>query len=231
LVARRPPAGDRLQSTQDDHLVLRLSLRLNDGSLYDETTDFQHNDANTFRVLSDRLVETGPSFRQNADLTTDPNAPPNQRMPVPADVLNGLLPIVLKSFPNPGDRSTISLVIAEQHERLVKLQVTPNGSNMVTLAGAKRSAARYEIRAHLGGPAATLATIAGRQPPMSIAWVIPDGPAAPIVSEVSLYEGPVCTIEVSEPAPASGSPENAGLGSDDGAKAVAQARDSYEGGN
>jgi hypothetical protein len=47
----------------------RLIFRFKDGSVYDDTTIFSQRGA--FRVLSDHLVQRGPSFKQPMDTSID----------------------------------------------------------------------------------------------------------------------------------------------------------------
>src|SRR5947208_15334100 len=53
-------AGDLIQAVRGDQVTSELVFHFRDGSLYDEITVFSQRD--TFRLLSDHLVQKGPSF-------------------------------------------------------------------------------------------------------------------------------------------------------------------------
>ncbi len=66
LDGKRLADGEMTQVPEGDRVTSRLIFRFKDGSVYDDTTTFSQRGA--FRVLSDHLVQRGPSFK-----TTDGN--------------------------------------------------------------------------------------------------------------------------------------------------------------
>src|SRR5437879_7991447 len=62
LDGKRLADGEMTQVAEGDRVTSRLIFRFRDGSLYDDTTIFFQRGA--FRVLSDHLVQRGPSFKQ-----------------------------------------------------------------------------------------------------------------------------------------------------------------------
>src|SRR5438477_175207 len=62
LDGRRLADGEMTQIAEGDRVTSRLIFRFKDGSVYDDTTIFSQQGA--FRVLSDHLVQRGPSFKQ-----------------------------------------------------------------------------------------------------------------------------------------------------------------------
>src|SRR5438445_6490415 len=62
LDGNRLADGEMTQVAEGDRVTSRLIFRFRDGSLYDDTTIFFQRGA--FRVLSDHLVQRGPSFKQ-----------------------------------------------------------------------------------------------------------------------------------------------------------------------
>src|SRR5437667_3860758 len=59
LDGRRLADGEMTQIAEGDRVTSRLIFRFKDGSVYDDTTIFSQQGA--FRVLSDHLVQRGPS--------------------------------------------------------------------------------------------------------------------------------------------------------------------------
>src|SRR3979490_1958296 len=62
LDGKRLADGEMTQVAEGDRVTSRLIFRFKDGSVYDDTTIFSQRGA--FRVLSDHLVQRGPSFKK-----------------------------------------------------------------------------------------------------------------------------------------------------------------------
>ncbi len=56
--------GQLTQDAQGDHVTAHLIFRFKDGSMYEDTTIFSQR--GTFRLLSNHLIQRGPSFKQPA---------------------------------------------------------------------------------------------------------------------------------------------------------------------
>src|SRR5881394_2356638 len=69
LDGRRLADGEMTQIAEGDRVTSRLIFRSKDGSVYDDTTRFSQQGA--FRVLSDHLVQRGPSFKQPMETLID----------------------------------------------------------------------------------------------------------------------------------------------------------------
>src|SRR6266576_276997 len=61
--------GEMTQIAEGDRITSRLIFRFKDGSVYDDTTVFSQRGA--FRLLSDHLVQRGPSFKQSMETSLD----------------------------------------------------------------------------------------------------------------------------------------------------------------
>src|SRR5262245_28509543 len=61
--------GDLLQSARGSRVTSRLVFHFKDGSLHDETAVFSQRQQ--FRLLSDHLVQKGPSFPHPVDMKID----------------------------------------------------------------------------------------------------------------------------------------------------------------
>src|SRR5438045_8742357 len=74
LDGKRLADGEMTQIAEGDRVTSRLIFRFKDGSVYDDTTIFSQR--GTFRVLSDHLVQRGPSFNQPMQSSIDaPSGP------------------------------------------------------------------------------------------------------------------------------------------------------------
>src|SRR5262245_25399368 len=69
LDGTRVADGDLIQRAHRDRVTTRLVFRFKDGSVRDETAVFSQR--GSFRLLSDHLVEKGPSFPNAVDMTID----------------------------------------------------------------------------------------------------------------------------------------------------------------
>src|SRR4051812_23122337 len=61
--------GDLLQNVRGTRVTSRLVFHFKDGSLHDETTVFEQRQQ--FRLVSDHLVQKGPTFPQPIEMTVD----------------------------------------------------------------------------------------------------------------------------------------------------------------
>jgi len=96
--------GQMTQDARGDRVTTHLIFRFKDGSMYEDTTIFSQR--GTFRLLSDHLIQRGPSFKQPVDALIDASTGHvkvrytedkgkekvvGQRIEPPPDVANGLL--------------------------------------------------------------------------------------------------------------------------------------------
>src|SRR5437763_16112306 len=61
--------GQMTQDAQGDRVTNHLTFRFKDGSIYEDTTIFSQR--GTFRLLSDHVIQKGPSFKQPVDALID----------------------------------------------------------------------------------------------------------------------------------------------------------------
>src|SRR5438552_882319 len=69
LEGKRLADGEISQIAEANRVTSRLIFHFKDGSVYDDTTIF--SERGTFRLLSDHLVERGPSFKQPMETSID----------------------------------------------------------------------------------------------------------------------------------------------------------------
>jgi hypothetical protein len=207
-------SGELTQTASGTRVVSRLVFHFKDGSLDDETTVFsQHG---RFRLVTDHLVQHGPSFPTAVDMTIDTAKPDvhvrytdehgethdeDDSHPLPSDVSNGLIPVLLKNVTPRSTPKTISFVAATPKPRLVKLAISRAGSDRFSVsAAAAATATEYVLKVEVGGFAGLLAPLVGKQPPDSRVWIAAGATPAFLKSEQPLYVGgPVWRIELASP--------------------------------
>ena len=205
--------GDLSQVVHGDRVSRRLVFHFKDGSIQDESVVFSQR--GTFRLLSDHLIQKGPVFPHPIDVTidgvsgqvnvryTDDDGKEKfekERLALPADVANGLLPTLLKNVPRGVPSMTVSLVAATPKPRLVKLEVSPEGEDAFSIGGLKLKATRYVVKVKIGGVAGMIAPLLDKQPSDSHVWVLGGEAPSFVKAEAPLYlGGPVLRIELTSP--------------------------------
>jgi hypothetical protein len=201
--------GNLSQFVRGDRVTRRLVFHFRDGSIQDETVVFSQR--RTFRLLSDRLVQKGPSFPHPIDITingvsgqvkvryTDDDGKEklaDERLALPADVANGLLPTLLRNVPRDVPSITVSLVVATPKPQLVKLEVSPEGEDTFSNGGLKLKATRYVVKVKIGGVAGLVAPLLDLQPPDSHIWGLGGDAPSFVKAETPFFSrGPVWRIE------------------------------------
>jgi hypothetical protein len=200
--------GELTQIVKGERTTGRLIFHFKDGSLYDET--FVFTQRGTFRLLSEHMIQKGPSFKHPTDLSvnaatgqvavryTDDDGKEkviNDQMKLPPDLANGMVPILLANYPANAPQMTVSMLAATPKPRLVKLIISPAGEDPFSVGAASHKATRYVVKIDLRGVAGVVAPIIGRQPPDTSVWIF--GGDAPVFlkSEGPMFEdGPIWRI-------------------------------------
>jgi hypothetical protein len=210
-------SGEWTQTVDGDRAVGRLVFHFADGSLYDETTTFSAR--GVFQLITDHLIERGPSFPQALDLIADPSAgrvtvrttdsrgrdkTDVVRMALSRDLANGLIPTFLENL-DPARTSELPRVgylAAMAKPRLVTLAITRAADETVALGGATQRARHYVLKVEIGGFAGALAPLVGKQPPDSHVWILDGDMPSFYRSEQPLYVGgPLWRIELAPSTP------------------------------
>jgi hypothetical protein len=205
--------GDLGQIPHAKYVSNRLVLRFKDGSVHDETVDFSQQ--RVFKVLNYHLVQSGPAFRIPVDMRIDGSTgkvlvryttedgdekEESEQFELPPDLANGMIPILLKNFPDGANQTTVSMVAATPKPRLVKLVISPEGEARFSAGGAALDATRYRIKVEIGGVLGLLAPLVGKQPQDSLAWVLKGNAPAFVRMEGPLFaDGPSWRIELASP--------------------------------
>ena len=205
--------GDLAQVTRGDRVTTRLVFRFKDGSINEETTVFTQR--GTFRLVSDHLVQKGPSFKHPLDLSvngltglvtvrsTDDDGKEKivtQQLKLPPDVSNGFLFSVLQNIKSDTPKTTVSMVVATPKPRIVKLVITPEGEDPFFVVGSERKATRYDVKIDIGGAAGVVAPLVGKHPADTHVWVVEGEAPVVVKSEGPMCEGgPVWRTELTSP--------------------------------
>jgi len=124
----------------------------------------------------------------------------SERLKLPPDMANGLIPIILKNIQSGTPRLQVSMVAATPKPRLVKLIISPRGEESFSIAGSRKTATDYGVKVELGGIAGVIAPIIGKQPPDTHVWILGGEAPAFLRMEGPLYVGgPVWRIELASP--------------------------------
>jgi hypothetical protein len=205
-------AGDLSQVVRGDRVSRRLLFRFKDGSIQDESVVFSQR--GTFRLLSDHLIQKGASFPQPLDVTINTASGQvdvryiddggekvaSERMTIPPDVANGLLPTLLRNIARSPSPTNVSFVAATPKPRLVKLEISPEGEDPFSAGGVNLKATRYVVKVKIGGIAGVVAPLLDKQPPDSHVWVVGGDAPSFVKAETPLYNGgPMVRIELTSP--------------------------------
>jgi hypothetical protein len=205
--------GDLAQVAGESGVKTHLVLRFEDGSIHDETVNFSQRDS--FQLLNYRLVQKGPMFPVPIEMEIDRSKgevvvrytdedgqekEESERFDLPSDLVNGMIPVLLKNIPPDTQQTTVSLIAATPKPRLVQLVVTPEGEAKILAGGVGLKATQYRIRIEVGGVLGFLAPLLGKEPEDSHAWVVDGDAPAFIRLDGPLYVGgPSWRVEAASP--------------------------------
>jgi hypothetical protein len=204
--------GDLIQTARGNRVTTRLVFHFKDGSIHDETTVYSQR--RLFRLVSDRLVQSGPTFPQPLEMSIDgatgqvtvhyttvhgEQKVETEHINAPPDLANGMILTLLKNV-RPDTPNTVSLIAATPKPRLVKLAITAAGQERFSLGGSDRTATHYVVKVEIGGVSGLLAPLLGKQPPDSHVWILGGEAPAFVKAEQPLYlGGPLWQIELVSP--------------------------------
>jgi hypothetical protein len=205
--------GDLSQAARGDRVTSRLALHFKDGSLHEETVVYSQR--GSFRLIRDHVLQKGPSFPHATDFAIDAaggavavkrtgddgkRADLNERLALPADLVNGLVSVVLKNLEPGSAETTLPLLVATPKPHLADLTIMRDGTDQFSLAGSRHEADRYTIKVKLRGGAGVVATLLEKQPPDYHVWILHGDAPVFLRSDGPLYSGgPVWRIELASP--------------------------------
>ena len=211
--------GDFLHVVHGQRVVSRMVLSFDDGSVYDDTTEFSQR--RVFQLVSDHLVRKGPSFKQALDVFTDARSgqvtvhykdkdgkdkTDSEHLNLPPDVSNGMIATIVKDLEPNVTETTLPMVVASPRPRLVKLIITNEGDVASVIGNVMRQATSYDVKIKIEGAAGMLAPILGKQPPdLHIAVLGGEAPVTLRLQGALEEDGPIWQVELTSPLWPSGS--------------------------
>jgi len=213
LEGKTVATGDLIQVPDEDRITARLIFRFKDGSIEDETTVFSQR--KVFRLISDHLVEKGPSFPDPIDMSLElasgnvtvhrtdgagKDRTDTYHFDFPPDLANGLVLTLLKNISWDAPETKISYLAPGSKPLLVKLAISSGGQEKFSIQGSPEKANRFVVRPQIEGIPGLLTSIFGKQPPDTYVWVL--GGEAPtfLRLQTPAYEGgPIWVTELASP--------------------------------
>lgn len=206
-------SGDLLQFVRGGEVESRMVFRFKDGSLLDETVVFTQE--RVFTLQSYRLLQKGPVFGEDTEISLE-RASGKYRvkttahdggkadlvegtLALPADTYNGMVLNIAKNL-RKGAAETVHMVAFTPTARIIELEVTQAGEHRVLVGELSKTAVHYVFKPRLGLGLGLFATVLGRMPPDSHAWIVTDEVPAFVRFEGPLYPGgAVWHIELASP--------------------------------
>ena len=205
-------SGDLLQFVRRGEVESRMVFRFKDGSILDETVVFIQR--RVFAMQSYRLLQRGPVFAEDTEVSLERSGKYRVvtrsrkageeevlegKLALPADTYNGMVLTIAKNL-DKGARATVHMVAFTPAPRLVQLEVVPAEEHKVLVGELEKSATRYIFKPRPGAWLTMLATVLGRMPPDSHAWIVTEELPAFVRFEGPLHPaGPVWRIELASP--------------------------------
>lgn len=213
LDGQRLAVGDLIEQVHGDVVRMRLTYHFKDGSLQDETTVFTQR--RRFRLISDHLVQKGPTFPAQTDLLIDMSSgkvtvhavdnkgketDDEERMKLPPDLANGLVLTLLKNIPPGTQPPEFPMLVAMPKPRIVKLSIGSADKDSYSLGGATREAVHYVLKVEIGGIEGVIAPLLGKRPPDNHVWITAgEGPTFLKSETLSYMGGPLWRTDLLAP--------------------------------
>jgi hypothetical protein len=206
-------SGDLVQLSHKDQITTRLVFHFKDGSIDDETTVYSQRQV--FRLLQYHHIQKGDSFSHPLDLSVDTSTGQvtvrtiskdgkedvkTEHVDLPDDLANGMISTLLINLPRNVSQTKFSMLVAAPKPRVVKLAVSPDGSDPIWVQGSRLEAKRFLIKIEIGGVSGAVAPIVGKQPPDAHVWIL--GGEAPVFVRSlaqTQQDGPVWEMELTSP--------------------------------
>jgi hypothetical protein len=150
---------------------------------------------------TDALNKTDAS-KTDAAGKTDNGANPSksQHMHLPADLANGMVPLLVQNFPRRASEWKLPFLAVDGKPRIVTLDIKPDGRDKVLVGVDGREADRYNIHTDISGIAGVVAPIVGKQPRDVKLWFVGGAVSTFTRMEGPFYqEGPVWSIMLTAP--------------------------------
>ena len=190
----------------------RLTVHFLDGSVDDDTATYTQSP--TLHLLTDHHVQKGPSFPKPSDVSLDTasgtvtfhdlsdgaGAATTEHMDLPADLGNGIMPMVLQNMPRGATELKVSYLVNAPKPRLVKFAIHPDGAAEYRVGGVARQASQVRLHVDIGGLEGLVAPLIGKQPPDMAAWLSTGDAPTLLRLHLFLYlGGPMLRMELASP--------------------------------
>lgn len=156
--------GEMTQVLKEDDLIEnQLVLRFKDGSLHDEKVAFSQQ--RVFTMISYRLVQWGPSFPEQLDVSVDRGTAKytvrsqegeagkkevlTGQVDLPKDVYNGMLITMSKNLQK-GSDETVSVLAFTPTPQVIKVHLHAVDEDPVNIAEVSRKATQYVYTPQIG---------------------------------------------------------------------------------
>lgn len=170
--------GEMTQVVKEGDLVEnRLVFRFKDGSLHDEKVAFSQQ--RVFTMISYRLVQRGPSFPDQIDVSIDRGTAEYKvrskvgedgkekvltgELDLPKDAYNGMLITVLKNLQRGADEM-VSVLAFTPGPQVIKLQLRVLGEQPVQIGEVSSKAMHYVFNPQIGMIRELLGKVTGKLP-------------------------------------------------------------------
>ena len=208
--------GEMTQVVTDGDLVEgQLVFRFKDGSLHDEKVAFSQQ--RVFTLISYRLVQRGPSFPDQLDVSIDRGTTQytvraqagaqgkeevlSGQVDLPKDVYNGMLITVSKNLQK-GVDETVSVLAFTPTPQVVTVQLRAIDEQPVQIGDLSSKATQYVFAPQLGMIREWFGKVTGKLPAQFhyICWIIVDEAPSFVQFEGPLQlMGPILRIELVSP--------------------------------
>lgn len=208
--------GEMTQVVREGDLVeSRLVFRFNDGSLHDEKVAFSQQ--HVFTMISYRLVQRGPSFPDQIDVSIDRGTAEykvqsragkdgkeevlNGTFELPKDVYNGMFITILLNLPN-GASEKVNFLAFTPRPEVIKLELLLKGEHRVQIGDTSRKAVQYVFKPDIGMIRKFFGKALGKLPAdfHYVCWILDDTVPSFVQFEGPLQlMGPIVRIELVSP--------------------------------
>jgi hypothetical protein len=203
---------DQLLNPRNGVVTSDVRFSFEDGSFYQEVTKFTQR--RQFRLISDKIVEKGPSFKRESETEIDASSGSitvrtteagkekvtNKHMNFPADLSNGMLPVLLKNLTSASSGATVSMVSTSSSPRVVQLHILPQEEQTLKFGSITSKTLHFVVKVKIGGIAGAIAPLVGKQPPDIHMWIAKSAAPTFLQSEGPLSEeSPVWRLQISAP--------------------------------
>jgi hypothetical protein len=201
-------SGEMTETVDGDRVNSETTLYFKDGSIHDEVTAFSQK--GHFRLLTDHLRQSGPSFPDSCDQRIDATSgtvttqslksgagkPEVRHLKLPDDIGNGLLVTALRNT-SPDEQVSMPLLVGASKPRVVELTIHSEGQKEFSAASRTITTTHYVVHVTIGGVAGVMASVVGKQPPDMHFWIL-GGKAPTFIRAITpLFEdGPIWTIDL-----------------------------------